>query len=239
MLDRLADRTRAVSAYVRPEEDIEAKVSGLYAKIRHPVLTELRLTAGKGVHLSEMYPNQLPDLFHGGQVVVLGRYHGNGHVALTLTGQVGKKTREFVYEAHFPRQTGDDKGFVEDLWARRKVGYLLDQVRTNGEKKELVEEVVMLAKRYGITTPYTSYLVVPDAPIPVAGGRPGQPGMQPVPFGLQGGGGGLGGPQLRVKELADRVQGKGKDNAGLFRGRIEDERLAAGPAAKGDKKGEK
>src|SRR5262249_10267379 len=57
---------------------------------------------------------------------------------------------------------------VEDLWARRKVGYLLDQIRANGEKKELVEEVVTLAKRYGITTPYTSYLVVPDAAVPVA-----------------------------------------------------------------------
>ena len=56
------------------------------------------------------------------------------------------------------------KDFVEQLWARRKVGYLLDQIRVNGEKKELVDEVVALAKRYGITTPYTSYLVVPDGP---------------------------------------------------------------------------
>src|SRR5262249_17476121 len=38
MLDQLADQTRAVSTYVRPQEDIEAKVSGLYSKISHPVL---------------------------------------------------------------------------------------------------------------------------------------------------------------------------------------------------------
>ena len=31
-----------------------------------------------------------------------------------------------------------------------------------------MDEVVLLAKRYGITTPYTSYLVVPDGPMPVA-----------------------------------------------------------------------
>src|SRR5205085_11440898 len=35
MLDQLADNTRAVSTYVRPAEDIEAKVSSLYAKISH------------------------------------------------------------------------------------------------------------------------------------------------------------------------------------------------------------
>jgi Ca-activated chloride channel family protein len=54
------------------------------------------------------------------------------------------------------------------LWARRKVGFLLDQIRINGEQKELVEEATKLAKKYGIATPYTSYLVVPDAPVPVA-----------------------------------------------------------------------
>src|SRR5208282_5401617 len=119
-------------------------------------------------------------LFHGSQLVVLGRYHGKGHTAVTLTGSVGKETREvlgyinasertprkitisvgketqeFVYEVNFPAKTDDDKAFVVDLWARRKVGYLLEQIRSNGEKKELVEEVVALAKKHGIATPYT------------------------------------------------------------------------------------
>jgi Ca-activated chloride channel family protein len=75
--------------------------------------------------------------------------------------------KEFVYELTFPDKTGEEREFVEHLWARRKVGYLLDQIRANGEKQELVHEVVTLAKKYGITTPYTSYLVVPDGPIPV------------------------------------------------------------------------
>ena len=123
------------------------KVSGLYEKISHPVLTNLKLTTGGKVTLKEMYPTQLPDLFHGGQLVVLGKYSGHGHDTLTLTGQVGNETKEFVYEVNFSKETGDEKAFVEDLWARRKVGYLLDQIRANGEKKELVDEVTALAKR--------------------------------------------------------------------------------------------
>ena len=79
--------------------------------------------------------------------------------------------KEFVYEVTFPEKTNDDHAFVEQLWARRKVGYMLDQIRANGEKPELVNEVVALAKKYGITTPYTSYLIVPDAAVPVAAGR--------------------------------------------------------------------
>jgi Ca-activated chloride channel family protein len=162
LLDRLAERTRAVSTYVRPEEDIEVKVSSLYAKISHPVLTDLKLVAGQGIKLTEVYPVQLPDLFHGGQLVVLGRYTGSGHRAITLTGKMGGQTREHVCEVSFPAKTGDERAFVEGLWARRKVGYLLDEIRRNGERKELVEEIVKLAKKHDITTPYTSSLVVPD-----------------------------------------------------------------------------
>jgi Ca-activated chloride channel family protein len=169
-LDQLAEGTRAVATYVRPAEDIEAKVSSLHAKISHPVLTNLKLTATNGISFSEMYPAQLPDLFHGQQLTVLGRFTGKGASAIRLTGMVGMETKEFAYDFSFPDRTNDDKGFVEQIWARRKVGYLLDQIRANGAKKELVDEVVALAKKYGITTPYTSYLIVPDAPMPVAQG---------------------------------------------------------------------
>jgi Ca-activated chloride channel family protein len=173
MLDRLAEGTRGLPTYVRPAEDIEAKVSGLCSKISNPVLTDLKVVTTGDVSLSEVYPGQLPDLFHGGQLVILGRYNGKGPSAIKLTGKVGMETKEFVYELTFPEKTRDDREFVEHLWARRKVGYLLDQIRVNGEKKELKDEVVSLAKRYGITTPYTSWLIVPDGVMPVAGpGRP-------------------------------------------------------------------
>ena len=90
---------------------------------------------------------ELPDLFHGGQLVVMGRYTGKGPSAIKLTGKVGMETKEFVYELTFPEKTNDEREFVEHLWARRKVGYLLDQIRANGEKKELKDEVVALAKK--------------------------------------------------------------------------------------------
>src|SRR5262249_36679661 len=180
LLDQLADQTRSVSTYVRPQEDIEVKVGGLYSKISHPVLTDLKLACTKEVKISEMYPTKLPDLFHGGQLVILGRYRGHGPCALTLTGKADKEGREFIYKVEFPEKTSGDKAFVEALWARRKVGYLLDEIRSHGEKKELIDEVVRLAKKNGITTPYTSYLVVPDNVAPAAPVVNGTP-ITPVP----------------------------------------------------------
>ena len=187
LLDRLAESTRALSTYVRPEEDIAQKVAGLYSKMANPVLTNLKVATTGDVRFSEVYPAELPDLFHGGQLVVMGRFSGKGASAIKLTGKIGKEEKEFVYEITFPDKTDDAKEFVEQLWARRKVGYLLDQIRVNGEKAELKDEVVALAKKYGITTPYTSYLIVPDGPLPKVAGRPGinyAPVAKAVPFGL-------------------------------------------------------
>ena len=41
----------------------------------------------------------------------------------------------------------------------------MEQVRSNGEQKELRDEIVDLGTRYGIVTPYTSYLALEDASV--------------------------------------------------------------------------
>src|SRR5262249_20393106 len=180
-----------------------------------------------------------------------------GPAAITLRGAVGQEERNFVYETRFADKTGDDRNFVEHLWARRKVGYLLDQIRANGEKKELVEEATALAKKYGIATPYTSYLIVPDAPVPVAaagrgeaggmrfslqrgggiggggfGGMPGMPGAGPAPRGLLPASG-ENAPQ-KVADFARQAQSKPGELAEK-RARLESETFdrAAAPGADG------
>src|SRR5205814_2300783 len=52
--------------------------------------------------------------------------------------------------------------FIPKLWATRRVGYLLDEIRLHGESTELRDEVTELARKYGIVTPYTAYLIVED-----------------------------------------------------------------------------
>lgn len=216
-MDRIADQTRALSRYIRPNENVETNVASFFNKINNPVLANLALHIGNDVRLVDLYPPQLPDLFHGDQLVVLARYQGAGHAAITLKGEVGEEPKQFVYEVDFEQQT-DHKPFVEELWARRKVGYLLDQIRINGEQKELVDEVVRLAKNYAITTPYTSYLIMPDAPVELASsnarrdryGYAVPAALQPQKAGEQ---------KLRLEDFAksvQRQQGELASNRGLF-----------------------
>ncbi len=79
---------------------------------------------------------------------------------LTLTGKVNGKTSRFVYDKLGFPVTQRDHDFVPQLWAMRRVAHLLDQIKLNGESKELREEIVSLGTRYGIVTPYTSALVL-------------------------------------------------------------------------------
>ncbi|NKB67181.1 MAG: VWA domain-containing protein [Candidatus Latescibacteria bacterium] len=164
LLDRLASGNGGTSAYVRPGEDIAQAVAAFYAKVSNPVLTALRLNL-EGGRRSDFYPPELPDLFSGAQLVQLGRLQASGAVQVELAGVLAGAQR--VFTASFAR---DDSGpeFLPRLWATRKVGFLLDQIRLNGEDDELVEEIVALSRRYGIITPYTSFLIVEDeVPVPV------------------------------------------------------------------------
>lgn len=161
LLDRITEDTRAVSQYVLPDEDLEVKVSSFFSKIKEPVLTNPTLTFTGGIRATKLYPSPLPDLFKGEQLVLVGRYSGKGDAAVTVEGTVNGAARKFTYEVNFPAEASDSE-FIPRLWATRRVGYLLDEIRLHGENSELRDEVTELARKYSIVTPYTAYLILED-----------------------------------------------------------------------------
>jgi Ca-activated chloride channel family protein len=156
LLDKLASEHRGISTYVRPGEDLEAAISTFYSRISSPVLTDVALDF-KGIRVRDLYPYPLPDLFAGTQLVVVGRYQEGGKATVTLKGKRGEKEEAFSWEAEFLKKGGEE--FIPRLWASRRIGYLMEQIRLHGENKEIVDEIVSLSLRYGIITPYTSFLV--------------------------------------------------------------------------------
>jgi len=162
LLDRLAASSGGVADYVEPTEDLEVKVSNFFAKISYPVLTELQLDIA-GVETDLTYPRTLPDIFRGSQLTLIGRYKNPvdmDRIRLSLTGKSGGASRTISYNnLRFPVMESSND-FLPRLWATRRVGWLMEQVRTNGEQRELRDEIVDLGTRYGIVTPYTSYLAL-------------------------------------------------------------------------------
>jgi Ca-activated chloride channel family protein len=161
LLDRITEETRAFSQYVLPEEDIEVKVSSFFTRIKEPVLAAPKLSFPDTVRVTKLYPSPVPDLFRDEQLVLAGRYSGHGDGAIQIEGSVNGETKRFAYDVKFPEEA-KDHDFIPRLWATRRVGYLLDEIRLRGENKELKDEVIELARKYSIVTPYTAYLIQED-----------------------------------------------------------------------------
>ena len=168
LLDSLTQGHHGRSTYVQPGQNLDEVVSGFYESISTPVLTNLTLDFGS-LAAYDVYPNPLPDLFAGSQVVVVGRYRQGGTVDVTLKGDVNGQSQilSFPGQVFSTDSSGasDALASLPRLWATRKVGYLLNKIRLDGVDKESVDQIVKLSIRYGIVTPYTSYLVTEPSPL--------------------------------------------------------------------------
>ncbi|HEY3219482.1 MAG TPA: VIT domain-containing protein [Gemmatimonadales bacterium] len=159
LLDRLTERARGTTEYIRPGENIERAVGALAAKVASPVLTDVTISAGSGIELYDVQPGSLPDLFANDEMVVLGRYRGVGSGEWSVTVHGSRSGQQEEFRTTVGDRANDDARYIEQLWAARKVGALSREIRLHGQTRELMDALKQLALRYGILTEYTSYLV--------------------------------------------------------------------------------
>lgn len=157
LLDRISTDHRGTSVYIGEDENLEVAVSSFYEKISSPLLSDLAVTF-RGIETSQVYPRSLPDLFKGSQLVLVGKYKGKGPVSVALTGKSGREEKRFVLEGRVIAKD-DSFNFLPRLWATRRIGYLIEEIRLQGSNQELVDEIRRLGLKYGIVTPFTSFLV--------------------------------------------------------------------------------
>ncbi len=168
-LDKLVRECFGQSEYVRPDENIEEPTSArLYNRIEAPVLTGVEIRFDFDQLRSRRGQPGQPRLSQGRRSTCSpasswcwsGRYHKAGH------GQGGgqrarsaPRKEKFDFPATLVEHSGDESlAFVEKLWAVRRVGEILDELDLKGKNEELVKELVELATRHGILTPYTSFM---------------------------------------------------------------------------------
>lgn len=167
LLDSLAQSHHGTSTYVLPGEQLDEVISSFYEKVSTPVLTDLILDFGN-IIAYDIYPDPLPDLFSGSQIIVVGRYRESGSTTITLTGEVDNQIQGFQFvNQKFPSKNVAQAS-IPRLWATRKIGYLLNHIRLQGPDEETIDQIVRLSIRYGIVTQYTSYLVTEEIPLGAA-----------------------------------------------------------------------
>ena len=80
---------------------------------------------------------------------------------IKLAGNFRGNKETYTFPISFAKGKKQNQ-FIPRLWAVRRVGWLLEQIRLNGESLELKDEVTTLARKYAIVTPYTSWLILED-----------------------------------------------------------------------------
>lgn len=167
LLTAVSRATRGAPTFVLPQEDVEVKVGQVFSRLTGPVLATPRLKPETASRVKDMLPGDLPDIFEGDQLLVLGRYTDEDKpLKFTLTGKGGDGERTF--EMSFdPKRASVEHSFVPRLWAQRRIAQLVDAVRQAGAdgqgetvSKELIDEIVSLSTRWGILTEYTSFLAI-------------------------------------------------------------------------------
>ena len=188
LLDRLSAAGHGSTQYVTPGQDVEQALGALVTKISHPVLTDLRIVHTPA-RLTQLYPEQLPDLFAGEELVVFGRYgadapdgaddaddagavtgmHPAARGRLGLEGRRAGRVERFEVQVTFPEHERAND-YIPRLWAARKIAVLTQALKLDGPNSELEREIKQTALRYGLLTEYTSYLVQEPAQVAL---RPG------------------------------------------------------------------
>lgn len=166
LLDRIAVENSGQTEYVRPNEDIEGSVSRLYAKMSAPAMTDISISfdvegtvTEQGAPVNRVYPKAVRDLFLGEQLVIVGRYKRPGAAKVVIKGKLAGENKSFDFPATLIEKSGDQtNGFVEKLWAIRRIGQIIEDIDLQGKNDELVNELVALSTKHGILTPYTSFL---------------------------------------------------------------------------------
>lgn len=177
LLSTLSDSSRGATTMVLPGEDVEMKVSQVFARLSGPILMDPTLAAldasgsASTRAVREMLPSRLGDVFQNDQIIVLGQYTSDKPLRFRLSGH--HFTRDVVYECSFPTTSASARnGFVPRIWATRKIAALTDELRQaaaggqpsdDARNKELVEEIVLLSTRWGVMTEYTSFLATDES----------------------------------------------------------------------------
>ncbi len=177
LLDSLAVQNRGLSEYVLPGENIEERVPGFYQRMQNPLVTDA-VVSFEGANIHDTYPRHVGDLYEGERMLLVGRYRlpttgsdekpvadavRNAAAKLVVTGKRrGEPVRlEFSMNLALQARAGEQE-MVARMWAAKKVGFLVDEIRLNGHNQELVDAIVKIGTRFGILTEYTSFLAAED-----------------------------------------------------------------------------
>jgi len=171
---KLLARENGVLENVLSTEPMEFKLNSFLSKIGRSPIGQLDLKVSPESAVDLVYPLQ-DAVFSGSMATWVGRYTKPVQsVEFTAHGVRDGTPFAIAKKVELPRENAEHSQLPR-LWARARVGALLEKIERQGEDQASIEEIIRLARQYKLVTPYTSFLAVPRALLRPRVIRPGDP----------------------------------------------------------------
>jgi Ca-activated chloride channel family protein len=173
LLKQLAENDGLLE-HVLSTEPLDYKLESFLSRIVRSPVAGLGLAAQPGSGVSLVYPLE-DSVYTRSLAAWVGQYAAPASgVEFTARAQRDGAALNATAKVELPAEALDHP-HLPRLWAQARVNALLDQIARNGETREAVDEIIRLARRYKLVTPYTSFLAVPRALLRPRVIRPGDP----------------------------------------------------------------
>lgn len=157
-MNKVASAGRGSFTYIGKPEEVQERMTALFAKLESPVLKGITLNWPDG-SAAEVWPRRMPDLYAGEPLVVAAALRKTGG-RLRVSG-VG---HDEEWTTDVPLTDAAPATGAGVLWARQKIDSLLDELRAGAQETEIRPAVVDLALAHHLVSRYTSLVAVDKTP---------------------------------------------------------------------------
>jgi len=154
LMQEMANMGRGSFTYIGALEEVDDKMTGLFAKLENPLMTNISVRPPDS-ESTEMLPRAIPDLYAGEPVVIAARL-AKAYGKLSISGQrVGSP-----WKATLDLDAAKSAVGVAKIWARRKVRLLLASVHLGADSHAVECQVTDIALEHHLISPFTSLVVI-------------------------------------------------------------------------------
>jgi len=159
---KAAEAGRGSYTFISALHEVEEKMGGLFRKLESPQVTDIEIQWPSGV-VVDTYPSVVPDLYLGEPVTVKsrasGRFRAGDAVRIEGNSVAGAWSAELPLDAPAPSEG------VAALWARARIGELMDDERRGGDADALRAGILETALTHHLVSKYTSLIAVDKTPV--------------------------------------------------------------------------
>ncbi len=157
LLRDLARKTGGAAEFIHPGERIDEKVVAQFARATARRVTGVS-ASWKGVEVGELAPTELPALVDNEPWVLYGRTRGRGVGEVEIRGKLGGEP--FYLSVPVDLDGASAQPLLAKLWASERVRDLQTEELKGRRAERMKERIVELGVKYGIATPYTSFVAI-------------------------------------------------------------------------------